>query len=97
MISTKKVISDFGEIVSHAHVGDSLKVTVKSGGMTAEKYVVLSPVPGTRLVPLIGAVVMPVFCLILGFWVAVIRPRDPLAWLLLALLLGAANRYATFF
>jgi sigma-B regulation protein RsbU (phosphoserine phosphatase) len=32
--------------------------------------------------------VMPIFCLLLGFWVAAIRPRDPLAWILLALMLG---------
>ena len=31
---------------------------------------------------------MPIFCLLLGFWVAFLRPRDPLAWLLLALMLS---------
>lgn len=30
----------------------------------------------------------PVFCFLLGFWVAFLRPRDPLAWLLLALMLS---------
>jgi len=33
-------------------------------------------------------VVMPWFCVILGFWVAAVRPRDPLAWLLLGLMVG---------
>jgi sigma-B regulation protein RsbU (phosphoserine phosphatase) len=33
-------------------------------------------------------VLMPIFCLMLGFWVAFLRPRDPLAWLLLALMLS---------
>lgn len=33
-------------------------------------------------------VVMPFFCLLLGFWVAFVRPRDPLAWLLLALMIS---------
>lgn len=33
-------------------------------------------------------VVMPWFCVILGFWVAAVRPRDALAWLLLGLMLG---------
>jgi sigma-B regulation protein RsbU (phosphoserine phosphatase) len=33
-------------------------------------------------------VVTPWFCLILGFWVAAVRPRDPLAWLLLGLMLS---------
>lgn len=31
---------------------------------------------------------MPIFCLLLGFWVAFLRPRDHLAWLLLALMLS---------
>ena len=35
-------------------------------------------------------VLTPWFCLILGFFVAFLRPRDPLAWLLLALLLSFA-------
>lgn len=33
-------------------------------------------------------IVMPCFGLILGFWVAAVRPRDPLAWLLLAVMIG---------
>jgi sigma-B regulation protein RsbU (phosphoserine phosphatase) len=33
-------------------------------------------------------VLMPNFCLLLGFWVAFVRPRDPLAWLVLALMLS---------
>jgi len=32
--------------------------------------------------------VMPAFCIVLGFWVAFVRPRDSLAWLLLALMLS---------
>src|SRR5258708_37719700 len=31
---------------------------------------------------------MPVFCVVLAFWVAAVRPRDPMAWLLLGILLG---------
>ncbi len=33
-------------------------------------------------------ILTPTFCLLLGFGVAAIRPRDPLAWLLLALMLS---------
>ncbi|HEY0544111.1 MAG TPA: SpoIIE family protein phosphatase [Pyrinomonadaceae bacterium] len=33
-------------------------------------------------------VLMPNFCMLLGFWVAFVRPRDPLAWLVLALMLS---------
>ncbi len=38
----------------------------------------------------IGAV-FPLVCLILGFFVAFARPRDPVAWLLLALMLGMSK------
>ena len=36
-------------------------------------------------------ILTPAFCLLLGFFVAAIRPRDPLAWLLLALMLSFAQ------
>jgi phosphoserine phosphatase RsbU/P len=36
-------------------------------------------------------IVMPIFCMLIGFWVAALRPRDPLAWLLLGLLLSFAQ------
>src|ERR1019366_9428522 len=34
--------------------------------------------------------VTPVFCLLLGFVVAFLRPRDPLAWILLGMMIGFA-------
>jgi phosphoserine phosphatase RsbU/P len=85
----------FGEAISHAQVGDRVRVLVRSNNMTAEREVVLGTGRGgaPRFVSIIGAAVMPAFCLALGFWVAVIRARDPLAWLLLAFLLG----FTTFF
>jgi sigma-B regulation protein RsbU (phosphoserine phosphatase) len=39
----------------------------------------------------IGNVALPYLCLALGFWVAAVRIRDKLAWLLLLLLLGLAE------
>jgi len=33
-------------------------------------------------------IVRPLFCLLLGFWVVAARPRNPLAWLVLALMLS---------
>jgi phosphoserine phosphatase RsbU/P len=43
---------------------------------------------GIRAVLFLIYLVMPVFCILLGFWVAFARPRDSLAWLLLALMLS---------
>jgi len=37
---------------------------------------------------LLTRLVMPLFCILLGFWVAAIRIEDPMAWLLLGLMLS---------
>lgn len=50
-----------------------------------------SPYDLGELIVRIGLLLaMPLFCLALGFWVAALRPRDPLAWLLLGLMLSFA-------
>ena len=41
-------------------------------------------------VAIAGSILTPSFCLLLGFGVLLVRPRDPLAWLLLALMLSFA-------
>lgn len=46
------------------------------------------PALGQWLFVIVLNLVMPIFCLLVGFWVAVRRPQDPLAWLLLGLLLS---------
>jgi len=46
---------------------------------------------GKWLFVIMLTMVMPIFCLIVGFWVTALRPRDPLAWLLLGLLLSFAQ------
>ena len=79
----------FGEAMRLAKPGDSLNVTVLSPGDTIPRAVSVpleqrrSP---TRVWAVISVVcvkfVMPVFCLLLGFWVVAVRPRDISAWLL---------------
>jgi sigma-B regulation protein RsbU (phosphoserine phosphatase) len=49
------------------------------------------PTTADWLVFLVGGAGLPFLCLLLGFWVAAIRIRDPLAWLLLLLLLSMAQ------
>lgn len=34
---------------------------------------------------------IPAFCVLLGFWVVLVRPRDPLAWMLLFIMLGFSS------
>ncbi len=84
----------FGDVIARAHPGDVLHLGVRSGGGIIQRAVVLTSRDArVEFVPFIGALIMPVFCLLLGFWVAAVRPRDRLAWLLLAFLLG----FTTFF
>jgi sigma-B regulation protein RsbU (phosphoserine phosphatase) len=41
-----------------------------------------------RAVAAVVGLLMPWVCVLVGFWVAAVRPRDPLAWLVLFMLLG---------
>jgi len=43
------------------------------------------------VVGFVYAYIMPTFCILLGFWVVFVRPRDPLAWLLLLIMLGFSS------
>ena len=80
-----------GMAIARARPGQSIYVTVRSAA--GVHTVALPATPGqnrisdTVLNVLVG-IVMPTVCLLLGCWVVVARPRDMLAWLLLAVLLG---------
>lgn len=85
----------FGEALAHARPGDPLIVEVKSTGDQAPRTVVIplqkARFGGTKTaLALIVAykIGLPVLCILLGFWVAAVRPRDPSAWCLLFVLLG---------
>jgi sigma-B regulation protein RsbU (phosphoserine phosphatase) len=41
-----------------------------------------------RALAAVAGLLMPWVCVLVGFWVAAVRPRDPLAWLVLFMLLG---------
>lgn len=84
-----------GEEIANAQVGETVSVATRSDwGTRRSKFRLIStesePI---GFVALIGVLIMPVFCLLFGLWVVAIRPRDRLAWLLLAFLL----RFTTFF
>lgn len=86
-----------GDVMRRSRPGDTVKVTIVhhgSYGPEAARTVSMTvsasgPRGPTLAVPWL-LVVMPVFCIILGFWVAVVRIRDSQAWLLLALMLSFA-------
>ena len=84
----------FGEALRLAKPGDSLSVEVLTPGDSASRtatftlWEVTSPDVGWAAISLLSIkLVMPTFCILLGFWVAAVRPRDPSAWLLCLIML----------
>ncbi len=76
------------------HAGDVIPIVVARNGQTVSAEVRLAPVSDQPLAVSQWAMVAvldyltPWFCMALGFGVAFLRPRDPLAWLLLLLMLS---------
>src|SRR5581483_4886736 len=80
--------------VNGLRAGETLQATVERNGLPVTVTIRLQPVNATPLTitdwilfAFLG-VLTPWFCLILGFGVAFQRPVDPLAWLLLMLLMS---------
>jgi serine phosphatase RsbU (regulator of sigma subunit) len=85
-------------------IGDPLTVTIRRAeAQASEPESITFPIGPVRgdsdslsalskwLFVIVITIVMPIFCLLVGFWVAAHRPRDPQAWLLLGLLLSFAQ------
>jgi sigma-B regulation protein RsbU (phosphoserine phosphatase) len=91
----------YGEEVARSRPGDSMLVTVLRRQQNAPPETMSFSVPlhaftwNWKTEISFGALmaVLPFFCVLLGFWVTAARPRDPLAWLVLALMLS----YEVFF
>ncbi len=91
----------FGEAIRSAKPGDTLAVQFSRPGETT---------PRTATIPLEQAVapriswpaasllamklVVPTFCILLGFWVVAVRPRDPSAWCLFLIMLFFSTFYS---
>ena len=79
--------------------GDQLSIQVLRDGQSEPQGIraPLVAVGSSQLAPLGWIIIVsltvltPAFCLLLGLGVAAVRPRDPLAWLLLALMLSFAQ------
>jgi len=90
----------FGEALAKAKPGDKLEVTVRTPGQAAERTVTIildrpEKEAGWAVTSVvILKIVLPFFSILLGFWVALVRPRDRLAWLLLGVLLGISNLFS---
>ena len=89
----------FGEAIRTAKPGDKIQLTLRSPNSTTQWEVAIPLEIGSRkldwafVLVVMLKVVMPVFCMLLGFWVALVRPRDIAAWLLLGVMLGFSNLF----
>ncbi|HEY6271808.1 MAG TPA: GAF domain-containing protein [Terriglobales bacterium] len=87
----------FGEAMHKARAGDVLRVTVARGSEPRTAAIILRRSGGHDWVGYVAmvllVVVVPLLSLGIGFWVAALRPRDPLAWLLLTFLATFAVFY----
>ena len=76
------------------HAGDVIEVTALRNGVPVAARVRLAPQSGKPppisewILTLFVYGLTPLFCILLGFGVTFVRPRDPLAWLLLLLMLS---------
>ena len=83
-----------GEAIRTAKPGDTLAVQFLHPGETTPRSTAFPleqatappfSLPAVSL--LIIKIVIPTFCMLLGFWVAAVRPRDPSAWCLALIML----------
>jgi phosphoserine phosphatase RsbU/P len=89
-----KGMSGVSAAVRHLHKGDVIEVTSLHNGSPVSTHITLaaeSAKPLTTQQWILAAFLLyltPWFCILLGFGVVALRPRDPLAWLLLLLMLS---------
>jgi len=90
----------YWEALARATPGTPLLITVRSPQANAQNRTVALPVTtGAHFLNSKTAtygmnIAMPVFCIALGFWVVLVRPRDLSAWLLLGLLLSLTQFFS---
>jgi sigma-B regulation protein RsbU (phosphoserine phosphatase) len=84
----------FGEAIRNAKPGDTLTVQFLRPGETAPRSATIQlaeasappiSLPAASLLAL--KLIVPTFCILLGFWVTAVRPRDPSAWCLFLIML----------
>jgi sigma-B regulation protein RsbU (phosphoserine phosphatase) len=94
--------SDFYSAIRQARPGERLEVQVRSsaagatprhGSVELQPTLPNGPQPSHWLSFVLTDLAIPLVCFALGFWVAIVRIRDRLAWLLLALLLSFAEMF----
>jgi len=84
----------FGEAMRTAKPGEALTVQFLRPGETVPRWATIPleqaaapPISLSAASLLAVKLVVPTFCILLGFWVTAVRPRDPSAWCLLLIML----------
>ncbi|HEY0426190.1 MAG TPA: SpoIIE family protein phosphatase [Pyrinomonadaceae bacterium] len=103
-VSGRKIESDdvYEEELAKLHPGESATFTIarktengqtetRDVSFTAKKRDADFNFYTQLIISFVFAYVMPTFCILLGFWVVFVRPRDHLAWLLLFVMLGFSS------
>ena len=95
--------SDIEGPVRRARTGDHLLLHVKRTGaadwieedisVALRRFTYVGYLPGSAeyIAAICSRILTPLFCLVLGFWVAAVRVGDRAAWALLVLMLSVAN------
>jgi sigma-B regulation protein RsbU (phosphoserine phosphatase) len=90
----------YGEAIAQAAAGETMQVTVRTPGDATPRHVNLTIRPhrldlssAVTVTAVMLKIVLPVFCILLAFWVVAVRPRDPSAWLLVPVLLFLSTIY----
>ena len=91
--------TDMVEEIHKRRAGDLLPVVIRRAGDGAIANLqiklrprLMEPVPAwTWLWKIATQIVFPFFCMLIGFWVVWNKPRDPRAWLLLAIMLASST------
>lgn len=91
----------FGEAIRSAKPGDTLAVEVLRPGETSPRLATIRleqaaapriSLPAASILTI--KLIVPTLCILIGFWVPAVRPRDPSAWLLCFIMLFFSAYYS---
>jgi phosphoserine phosphatase RsbU/P len=86
--------ADLTSLLATSRAGDSIALTFSSGAVTRtvdirlQERITASRRSLNQIIFVTLGIFVPGFCIGLGFWTVLARPRDHMAWLLLGVLLG---------
>ena len=90
---TPRGISDLEQPLRLRRPGDTLPVSVLRDGRVVVFRPTLVPVLLDRGLAVTTFILLPWFCIALGFWLVFMRPHDPMAWITFGILLGLGQLY----